>query len=825
MSELLWSVDFDRVENKDRGILYIEGWLFAREKFEFQLQDDCGKKVDFQVEWKKREDVRKSVPLIPEDAKIGFTIQVVDILSVFEKASKVSLAYVSSQETKPLWDSTKEDVLQKYGENTIQYQFDRTDCLGGKIYVFGWAVSQQGEESFDVENENGEKIPFRVERFIRRDVNEALELKNQNYPSAFNISIPRDKFSGKTLYVYIKNEYTKKTYSLDMKTFNYEHSKKGRFLKTVGWKQRAFNKQYIQEHGWNQFVNYVKLQTDPEYAGYNIWMKSHIVSKQELSRQSEEHFAYEPLISVIIPLYNTPIKYLREIIDSLLTQSYKNIEICLADGSTDASVGAFINKNYKKDSRVRYKKLTENKGISENTNAALDMASGEYIMLSDHDDVVAQNAVYEIVKAINQQDDVDVVYTDEDKVTMDGKKYFEPNFKPDYNLDFLRSNNYICHIFVVRTPIIKEIGGFRKEFDGAQDFDLILRCCEQARRIVHVPKVLYHWRSHENSTATNPESKMYAFEAGRKALEEHYKRTHVDAQAKLTKVFGRYRSVFSVQGNPLISIIIPNKDHIEDLEKCLNSIAEKTTYRNYEILIVENNSTEKETFAYYENLEQRFPKLRMLYWDREFNYAAINNYAVKQSKGEYILFLNNDVELITENWLEEMVSYCQREDVGIVGAKLYYPDETVQHAGVIIGLGGVAGHIFSCTDREEYGYMARLISTQDLSAVTAACMMTPRKLFDQVGGFDEKYQVAFNDVDYCMKIRESGHLVVYHAYVELYHYESKSRGKEETEQQRKRFQSEMHLFQSKWPDILKNGDPYYNPNLTVSKGDCSLKMD
>ena len=380
---------------------------------------------------------------------------------------------------------------------------------------------------------------------------------------------------------------------------------------------------------------------------------------------------------------------------------------------------------------------------------------------------------------------------------------------------------------MVDKKIVDEIGEFRKEYDGAQDFDFILRCCEKADSIYHIPKVLYHWRSHPNSTAGNPASKMYAYENGKRAVQAHYERIGQPAEVTMTPFWGRYRSRLLVQGMPMVSIVIPNKDHIDDLDRCLKSIYEKSTYQNFEVILVENNSTQQETFDYYAQAEQTRENLRVLYWKDRFNYAAINNFGVKQAKGEYLLFLNNDVEVITPDWIEEMLGYCQRKDVGIAGAKLYYPNDTVQHAGVVIGMGAdhAAGHVFYGVERKRFTYGGRANSTQDISAVTAACMMVKKSVHEEIGGFDEKFEVAFNDVDYCLRVRELGLLVVFQAFAELYHYESQSRGLEDTKEKKVRFQKEAELFRTRWKEILEKGDPYYNPNLTLRHSDCSLNWD
>lgn len=584
------------------------------------------------------------------------------------------------------------------------------------------------------------------------------------------------------------------------------------------------------------FMKKVANQFKPQM-DYMEWRKEELPSKEELLRQSRERFEEEVVISVLVPLYNTPLFFLKEMIHSVLDQSYSGWELCLADGSDEehAWVGDWCREIVKKDGRVKYRKLEENGGISENTNVCIQMASGDYLALFDHDDLLTPDALYEVRKAILERQ-ADVIYTDEDKVNGDSTVYSEPHFKSDFNLDLLRANNYICHFFVVKKEIVDLVGGLRSEYNGSQDYDFIFRCVEQANQIVHIPRVLYHWRMHENSTAANQQSKLYCYTAGQRAIASHLERCGIEGEVLMQEHLGFYRVDYPVQGEPLVSILIPNKDEKETLKGCIDSIFQKSSYRNFEIIVIENNSVEAETFAYYSELQGggtedrgdekgriKRERVRVVEWKGEFNFSKINNYGVSFASGEYLLFLNNDMEVISADWIERMVANCQRKEVGVVGAKLYYPDRTIQHAGVIIGLGGIAGHAFSRQLGIEPGYFARAVCQQDLSAVTAACMMVSQADFDFVGGFDEKLGVAFNDVDFCLKIRHiCKKLVVFDPNVELFHYESKSRGAEDTPQKQKRFHQEIVRFAEKWEEDLR-GDPYYNPNLTLIAGDFSLK--
>lgn len=581
---------------------------------------------------------------------------------------------------------------------------------------------------------------------------------------------------------------------------------------------------YLRHYGPKGFWIKLTERFQKSEIDYKEWLEKNMPARQELDRQEKHKFKYAPKISILVPVYNTPETFLRQMIESVQKQTYGNWELCIANANPANEQVKVILKEYTaNDARVKVTDVPENEGIAQNTNKALEIADGTFIGLLDHDDVLAENALYEVVKELNKAVDTDVIYTDEDKVSTAMDEYFSPNFKSDFNLDMLRSNNYFCHFFVAKKELIETVGGFRGEYNGAQDYDLFLRCIEKAERIAHIPKILYHWRVHQESTADNPLSKMYAYDAGQKAIEQHLKRCGVTAEVSKTENLGFYRVKYQQEGSPLVSILIPNKDQKDTLDQCLKSIEARTDYENYEIIIIENNSTEQETFEYYKQIKN--PKIRVIEWKDEFNYSAINNFGVRHAKGEYLLFLNNDIEVINSDWLGEMLSNCQREEVGAVGAKLYYPDNTVQHAGVIVGIGGVAGSVFVGLKRGYTGYMHRASIQQNLSAVTAACMMVKKSVFEEVGGFEEELKVAFNDIDFCLKIREKGHLIVYDPYVELYHYESKTRGAEDTTEKIRRFQSEIEYMRSHWSSILKNGDPAYNPNLSLKKWDYSLRVN
>lgn len=584
--------------------------------------------------------------------------------------------------------------------------------------------------------------------------------------------------------------------------------------------QKGFR--YLKHYGPKEFWIRLHERFEPEDIPYESWYEQYRPDEDTLQRQRKRRFTKKPLISLAVPAYRTPEKYLRRMLDSLLAQTYENWELCLVNASPgDTAMERTLSEYAAKDGRIRYQTLSKNLGIADNTNQALAMTKGELVGFLDHDDLLAPNALFEIVRAYELHPQGELFYTDEDKVT-ETEEHFQPHFKPDFNLDLLRSNNYICHFLVVRRSLAEAAGGFREAFNGAQDYDFIFRCAEKAKEIVHIPEILYHWRTHRASTADNPASKMYAFEAGKRAIEAHLARQGVKGTVTCTKDLGFYRVQYPLEDAPLVSIIIPNKDEKETLAACLESIKEKSAYQNYEILLVENNSVTDEIFQYYKILS-REKNIRLLRWDKEFNYSAINNFAAKAARGEYLLFLNNDVTVRASDWLEELLGMCRRAEVGAVGAKLLYPDGTIQHAGCVIGIGGIAGSMFVGMPAERSGYLHKASILQDMSAVTAACMMMKREVFEKVGGFDEKLAVAFNDMDLCLRVGQAGYLVVYDPYVQLTHAESKTRGPEDSKEKTRRFQREIEYMRCRWMNILKNGDPYYNKNLSLTRWDYSLK--
>ena len=755
-------------------------------------------------------------PDLMRGERITATVQLPESLEGYHKL----IVYADMSDKTIPWFSVPVKELEKR-KGRPQFFIEEEKVQQGFLRIRGWAIAAEPVK-IQVFDEDKKKIQAEILRTERVDVEQLYEeYEEMGIHDKTGFFAELTNLKGKILYVVF--------YAGDKKSVHIVHLNPAVVLQKKVQKYAEKGLRYWRNQGSralvDKMISKVKTASTREIP-YQKWIIRHLPGNKELEKQIREKFDYQPKISIVVPLYKTPEKYLLQLVESVKAQTYPNWELCLSDGSGENSpLTSFLKSLEAGDERIKVAYNEQALQISENTNAGIEIATGAYIAFADHDDELTPHALFECVKALNKDRKIRLIYSDEDKMSMDGHKFFQPHFKPDYNPDLLCTVNYICHLFVVQREILDQVGTFRKEFDGAQDYDFIFRCVEAVdpSEIYHVTKILYHWRCHEDSTAENPESKTYAFEAGKRAIEEHYHRTGIKAEVYQGEFLGLYRTRFLRDYDPLISIIIPNKDHIEDLKRCMDSIDQKSSYKNYEYIIVENNSTDEKTFQYYKNLEEENPKAHVVYWDKEFNYSAINNYGATFAKGEYILLLNNDTEIINETCLEELLGYCMRSDVGAVGARMYYEDDTIQHAGVVIGFGGIAGHCFVLQPRGTTGYCHRIICAQDYSAVTAACMLVKKSAFDEVGGLTEELAVAFNDIDFCMKLREAGYLIVYNPYAELYHYESKSRGLEDTPEKVARFNKEMQIFERRWPDILRNGDPYYNPNLTLKSQDFSLR--
>ena len=555
---------------------------------------------------------------------------------------------------------------------------------------------------------------------------------------------------------------------------------------------------------------------------YAAWMKKHRPDEAELAAQRARRFPRTVLFSVVVPLCNTPEPFLREMIGSVTAQTYPHWELCLADGSDGehGDVGRICREYGERDARIRYRRLEKDRGISGNTNAALEMAAGEYAAFLDPGDLLAPSALFRMAEALNK-DEADVLYTDEARFLSPSlEKILHIHFKPDFAIDTLRANNYICHFTACRRSLLETVGGCRSEYDGSQDHDLMLRLAAVTDRFVHIPEPLYFWRV-DPQAAADPDRIRRAVDAGRRAVQDSLDASRITARVESVREdTAIYRIRYELTEQPKVSIIIPTCDRLYYLKRCLESIEEKTTYRNYEVLLVENNSRQEETFAYYREAERRWSNVRVIHWPGGWNWSAINNFGVRAADGKYLVLLNNDTEIITPDWIEEMLMFAQRADVGAVGAMLYYPNKRIQHAGLVLGLGGyIAGHIFRNSFHGEPGYSGRLLYAQDLCAVSGACMMVSWRVWEQTEGLDERLAVCGNDVDLCMQIRRAGYLVVWTPFAELIHYESRSRGYDDTREKQKRMEQERTVFLSKWQRELEAGDLYYNPNLSLKHAD------
>lgn len=807
-----FEVKRERFSLKDRDIYLLQGML--PEKYKIRAFLDA-KELDAEVsEWANTSVLERFSDL---DGIKGMKVTVrVRIPDTFDAGQRFTVRAERDSDSFVWFTASGRTLLKKREQIPFFVEEERVSPAEGTCKIRGWAVDSSPVR-VRLLKENGEELPCTVQRMKRPDVVEMY--KEFPVEEACGFYIEAEQIAAGSILLEFQSEERRTEYKISLRS-------SGIWAKKVV-KYYSKGAYCLKTRGMGALMRKVFQKVEERKRGpveYQKWLPKHLPDKAELERQRREVLPYAPRISVVVPLYRTPKPYLNALAESLIAQTYANWELCLSDGSgADSPIKAFVEELQRRDGRIKAVYSERPLKISENTNCAMAAASGEYIAFADHDDVLEPHALYECVRVLNEHPDTDVIYSDEDKMSMDGHKFFQPHFKPDFNIDLLCTVNYICHLFVVKRTLQKQVGELREAFDGAQDYDFIFRCVERAGKIYHIPKILYHWRSHENSTSENPESKLYAFDAGERAIQAHYDRMGIPAEVSKGEYLGLYRTRYRLEPKPFVSIIIPNKDHIEDLKRCIDSIELKSNYENYEYIIVENNSTEEETFAFYKRMEEQNPRVHVVYYKGKFNYSAINNFGARFAKGEYLWLLNNDTAIINGDCIEELVGYCTRDDVGIVGARLYYEDDTIQHAGVVIGFGGIAGHCFVQHPRGATGYCHRIICAQDYSAVTAACMMVKREVFDAVGGLTEELEVAFNDIDFCMKVRTLGKLVVYNPYAELYHYESKSRGLEDTPEKIQRFQREIAVFERRWPEILRDGDPFYNPNLTLESQDFSLK--
>ncbi|EGO6084506.1 glycosyltransferase family 2 protein [Enterococcus faecalis] len=699
------------------------------------------------------------------------------------------------------------------------------DKTTNNLTITGWALDTITKESptFTINNEN-QVSAYNIQRVLREDVNQIYQTEPA-IEAGFVVTLEGIK-QKKVLPFHFQS-------SAHVITVDFPLNKKYPVIPgtedkvTRLWIKAKKGFKYMAKNGISHTIQRAKIEKLRNQASYPNWLARNEVLDIEAMTQEIATFHYQPKISIAMPVYNVEEKWLRLCIDSILNQVYTNWELCMADdASTDPNVKKILTEYQQLDERIRVVFREQNGHISEATNSALAIATGEFVALLDNDDELAINAFYEVVKVLNENPELDLIYSDEDKIDMDGNRS-DPAFKPDWSPDLLLGTNYISHLGVYRRSILEEIGGFRKGYEGSQDYDLVLRFTEKTtkERIKHIPKVLYYWRMLPTSTAVDQGSKGYAFEAGLRAVQDALVRREINGHATHGAANGLYDVYYDIESEKLVSIIIPTKNGYKDVQRCVSSIIEKTTYQNYEIIMADNGSTDPKMHELYAEFEQQLPgRFFVESIDIPFNFSTINNRAAKKAHGEYLLFLNNDTEVITENWLTLMVSFAQQERIGCVGAKLLYPNNTVQHAGVILGLGGVAGHGHYGYPHGDLGYFGRLAINVNYSAVTAACLLMKKADFDAVGGFEEAFTVAFNDVDLCLKVQALGRDNVWLHEAELYHFESQTRGYDDKGKKKKRFEQEKVMMEEKWGPLIEN-DPFYNPNLTRDIPNFSLRID
>ena len=699
------------------------------------------------------------------------------------------------------------------------------DKATNNLTITGWALDTITKESptFTINNEN-QVSAYNIQRVLREDVNQIYQTEPA-IEAGFVVTLEGIK-QKKVLPFHFQS-------SAHVVTVDFPLNKKYPVIPgtedkvTRLWIKAKKGFKYMAKNGISHTIQRAKIEKLRNQASYPNWLARNEVLDIEAMTQEIATFHYQPKISIAMPVYNVEEKWLRLCIDSILNQVYTNWELCMADdASTDPNVKKILTEYQQLDERIRVVFREQNGHISEATNSALAIATGEFVALLDNDDELAINAFYEVVKVLNENPELDLIYSDEDKIDMDGNRS-DPAFKPDWSPDLLLGTNYISHLGVYRRSILEEIGGFRKGYEGSQDYDLVLRFTEKTtkERIKHIPKVLYYWRMLPTSTAVDQGSKGYAFEAGLRAVQDALVRRGINGHATHGAANGLYDVYYDIKSDKLVSIIIPTKNGYKDVQRCVSSIIEKTTYQNYEIIMADNGSTDPKMHELYAEFEQQLPgRFFVESIDIPFNFSTINNRSAKKAHGEYLLFLNNDTEVITENWLTLMVSFAQQERIGCVGAKLLYPNNTVQHAGVILGLGGVAGHGHYGYPHGDLGYFGRLAINVNYSAVTAACLLMKKADFDAVGGFEKAFTVAFNDVDLCLKVQALGRDNVWLHEAELYHFESQTRGYDDKGKKKKRFEQEKVMMEEKWGPLIEN-DPFYNPNLTRDIPNFSLRID
>lgn len=812
--------DIKYVDIKDSRHILIRGWAFVENKLFYDFKVEVNNKsLPFKLKKVKRPDVQSTLHC--QNLYTGFLIRI--NLNDDCNLDTVKISITLNEESKEILTLNKSELEEIKDTNPIMTHVDHffydknNDCAD----VYGFALSKAGKPlKIKITNENSEEIKFKNHKIKRADLVKHYIVNEEDVECGFNLLF--EDFNPESNYM-IHFESNGFSYSEPLVL-------ESNYMAKSAWATLKANSRYILNNGFLYF--YLRKRYGcSEDSDYNSRQKLYAKFIKEKGEEEIEAFSYKPRISIVVATYNTPIEYLDKMIESVTEQTYQKWELIIADGSSTNKVMNHVSNYWKlKDGRIRIIKLEENLGIAENMNAAIKESSGDYIALYDHDDFLDPYTLDIYVKSINENKNTrpEILYCDEDKVDSKGKIYFQPNFKPDFNLDLLHSGNYITHFLMVSRQLIEKVGLLDSQYDGAQDYDFVLRCVENVKpnQICHIPFPLYHWRMHKDSTAGNPQSKMYAYEAGVKALQAHYDRLGIPATASQTNLLGNYRTHYTLKTHPKVSIIIPNKDNVECLSRCLESIIGKTSYDNYEIVIVENNSADPETYEYYAEVEEKYDFVKVVYHlEKEFNISAILNYGAEKASGRYLLFMHNDVEVISEDFIEEMLGYCMRKDVGAVGCRIYNEDDSIQSAGIVLGHEGEVMHCFQGYNNYELSYQNRLFCAQDYTTVSGVCLMTASILFEHVGGFNEDLKAFKFDIEYCLKLQRIESRVVYTPFAEVMHRQLRSPKNlpeypellRESKEAFKKFWEEFDLSDYGYPD------PNYNDNLTLIAPGFELK--
>ena len=799
----------------DKDIFVIGGWFAENNPEKNSVEAYLDKtKLEMIVDKYRGYDVRQRHLVHQANVSEEYYLYI-NLPKNFDEYGKLTVYTVNNDERHPSYEApTKKMQLLR---SQLPYCVDTVSIEDGACKLSGWIASTN---QFDVsaQDENGRDMDINVELYHRKDVAATFKEASLHEYCGFTAEVANQ--TGKKLKFSFKSGDLSAGYEVDIAKV-----RKGVYSDKDHKVIKVFK--YLKKHGikWTALKAIQVFKGKAESAAeYEKWLEYHMRSDVELDAQRKHNFAVRPKFSIVVPLYKTPENFLREMIDSVLAQTYSNWELCMCEGSgTDTPIIDILSDYSRRDERIKFTVSPRQLGISENTNEAMKLSTGDFIALVDHDDLLAPDALFECAMAIQDDDEVDVIYSDEDKLTMDGSSYFMPHFKPDFNIDLLRSMNYITHLFVAKSELMHGVGLFRKEFDGSQDYDMILRCTEKAKKVHHIPRILYHWRSHKDSVAENPESKLYAFESARKALNAHYARLAIEAHVEFTKIYGIYKTFFPITTEPLVSIIISSKDNIRDIMRCISAIEFKSLYDNYEMIIVDTGSKKGSTFSFYDELQAKFPKVKVVFYRGEKSYSKSRNFGADNSNGEYLLFMDDVISIITDEFFEELLGYAKRDDVGAVGAKMYYEDDIIYHAGAVVNMDGITGNAFQGQSRYDNGYFARAITVCDYSITDPSCFMTSREVFSKAGGFSEEFDTGLAVSDYCLRVGKAGKLIVFNPFAEAYRHEPARPVSDAGKESQLKLKKESEKFREIWKDMFTKGDPMYNRNLSLSRNDYHLK--